>query len=104
CTIAMMAACARVGANAPNGGKAGSLAGAVPGSRGAVKNVLVEYRILIAEFCLPLQRRAIAIAPAAVAFVSLVMSEASAGSAGNRHCRSDQGSSTVRRCHSNPRR
>jgi len=66
----MIAACARVGANAPNGGMAGSLAGSVRGSRGAVKSVLIECRIFVAEFDRALQRRTISIAPKEAGFAS----------------------------------
>jgi len=50
----MIAACARVGLNAPNGGDVGSLAGAMPGGRlGVVKESprkLTEAAASIADF------------------------------------------------------
>ena len=53
----MIAACARVGANAPKGGDTGSLAGAMPGGRvDEVKDILAEEcRAYIADFCRRLQ-------------------------------------------------
>jgi hypothetical protein len=54
----MIAAWARVGANAPKGGDTGSLAGAKPGGRAdEVTDVLAEEcRVYLADFCRRLQR------------------------------------------------